>query len=65
VERRGIEALLLGIRHPARVKKIVAMAAVTAADRDTPRGRRELKVTGMMLEERNIGAKALSQRYPS
>jgi len=60
VERRGIEALLLGIRHPARVKTIVAMAAhlnpsdkavrsdvlglirqsmaaVTAADRDTPR----------------------------
>jgi hypothetical protein len=27
-----------------------SMATVTAADRDTPRGRRELKVTGMMLE---------------
>jgi pimeloyl-ACP methyl ester carboxylesterase len=62
----GIEALLLGIRHPAKVKKIVAMAAnlnpgdkavrpdnldlirqsmavVPAADRDTPRGQRELK----------------------
>ena len=57
----GIEALLLGIWHPAKVKKIVAMAAnlnpsdkavrhevldlirqsmaaVCAADRDTPRG---------------------------
>ena len=78
----GIEALLLGIRHPAKVKKIVAMAAnlnpsdkavrpevldlirqsmaaVPAADRDTPRGQRELKVTGMMLEEPNIEAKAL------
>ena len=78
----GIEALLLAIRHPAKVKKIVAMAAnlnpsenalypevlslvkslidsVPAADRDTPRGRRDLKVTGMMLEEPNIDAKAL------
>ena len=78
----GIEALLLGIRHPTKVKKIVAMAAnlnpsdkalrpdildlirqsmaaVPAADRDTPRGQRELKVTGMMLEEPNIDAKAL------
>ena len=78
----GIEALLLGIRHPAKVKKIVAMAAnlnpsdkalypevlvlvkqmmaaVPAADRDTPRGRRELKVTGMMLEEPNIPLSAL------
>jgi pimeloyl-ACP methyl ester carboxylesterase len=78
----GIEALLLGIRHPAKVKKIVAMAAnlnpsesaiypeiialvksmldgMPAADRDTPRGRRELKVTGIMLEEPNIDVKAL------
>jgi len=73
----GIEALLLGIRHPAKVKKIAAMAAnlnpsdkalhpdilaliktmmagVPAAERDTPRGRRELKVTGMMLKEPNV-----------
>jgi alpha-beta hydrolase superfamily lysophospholipase len=35
------------------------MAAVPAADRDTPRGQRELKVIGMMLEEPNIEAKAL------
>jgi len=78
----GIEALLLGIRHPTKVKKIVAMAAnlnpsenalypeiialvktmvegVSAADRETPRGRREIKVTGMMLEEPNIDVKAL------
>lgn len=55
----GIEALLLGIRHPAKVKKIVAMAAVPAAHRATARGQRELKVTGMMLEEPNIEAKAL------
>jgi pimeloyl-ACP methyl ester carboxylesterase len=78
----GIEALLLGIRHPAKVKKIAAMAAnlnpsedavhpdviamvksmmaaVPAADRDTPRGRRELKVTGMMLDEPHIEVKAL------
>jgi len=78
----GIEALLLGIRHPAKVKKIVAMAAnlnptdaalspevlatigsmmdaIPAATRDTPQGRRELKVTGMMLKEPNIDFKAL------
>ena len=75
----GIEALLLGIRHPAKVKKIAAMAAnlrpsedalhpdivaviksmVAATPADTPRGRRELKVTGMMLEEPHIDVKAL------
>jgi len=78
----GIEALLLGIRHPARVKKLVAMAAnlnptedafspdilaliktmmadIPATARDTPEGRRALKVTGMMLVEPNIDAKAL------
>ena len=78
----GIEALLLGIRHPAKVKKIVAMAAnlnpsenaiypeilglvksmidgISPADRETLRGRRELKVTGMLLDEPNIDPKAL------
>ena len=78
----GIEALLLGIRHPAKVKKIVSMAAnlnpseealrpdvialirsmmaaIPAAERDTPRGRRGLKVTGMMLVEPHIDVKAL------
>jgi pimeloyl-ACP methyl ester carboxylesterase len=78
----GIEALLLGIRHPATVKKLVAMAAnlnptedafspellaliktmmaeVPAAARETPEGRRELKVTGMLLVEPHIDVKAL------
>jgi pimeloyl-ACP methyl ester carboxylesterase len=78
----GIEALLLGIRHPAKVKKIAAMAAnldpgpsalhpdaialiktmmdgVPADQRDTPRGRRERKVTGMMMEEPHIAPAAL------
>ena len=78
----GIEALLLGIRHPTKVKKLVAMAAnlnptedafspellaliktmmaeVPAAARETPEGRRELKVTGMLLVEPHIDVKAL------
>jgi len=78
----GIEALLLGIRHPAKVKKIATMAAnlnpsesalypevialvrsmieaTPAADRNTPQRRRELKVTGTMLDEPNIEIKAL------
>ena len=78
----GIEALLLGIRHPAKVKKIAAMAAnlnpstdavypetwamaksmldaVPAADRDSPKGRRDIKVTSMMFEEPNIAPSAL------
>jgi pimeloyl-ACP methyl ester carboxylesterase len=78
----GIEALLLGIRHPAKVKKIATMAAnlnpseaaiypeviglvksmlgsIPAAQTETPQVRRELKVTGMMLEEPNIELKAL------
>lgn len=72
----GIEALLLGVRHPGKVKKIVSMAAnlkpgpeafdpeVDALIRsmmelpdeakDTPQGRRQLKVVGMMLKEPNI-----------
>lgn len=78
----GIEALLLGIRHPAKVKKIAAMAAnlnpstdalypetlamsksmidaMPAAERDTPQGRRMIKVTSMMFEEPNIALSAL------
>jgi pimeloyl-ACP methyl ester carboxylesterase len=75
----GIEALLLGIRHPAKVKKIASMAAnlnptdqalspeiislvktmVESLPTDTAEGRRERKVTGMMLSEPNIDAKAL------
>ena len=72
----GIEALLLGVRHPDKVKKIVSMAAnlnpgpdafdpeVKALIRsmmelpdeakNTPQGRRQLKVVGMMLKEPNI-----------
>lgn len=78
----GIEALLLGIRHPAKVKKIAAMAAnlnptaealspeilalvktmmdsVPPDAKETPQGRRESKVTQMMLDEPHIDAKAL------
>jgi pimeloyl-ACP methyl ester carboxylesterase len=78
----GIEAVLLGIRPPTKVKKLVAMAAnlnpsedafgpdvlasiksmmadIPAAVRETPEGRRSLKVTGMMLVEPHIDAKAL------
>jgi pimeloyl-ACP methyl ester carboxylesterase len=80
----GIEALLLGVRHPAKVKKIAAMAAnlnptdralyaevlglikqmmadVPAGERETPKGRRELKVTGMMLVQPNIDPAALER----
>ena len=72
----GIEALLLGVRHPDKVKKIVSMAAnlnpgpeafdpeidaliksmmdLPADVKNTPAGKRSLKVTGMMLKEPNI-----------
>jgi pimeloyl-ACP methyl ester carboxylesterase len=76
----GIEGLLLGIRHPAKVKKIAAMAAnltpdglhpetltliksmlaeTQAAERATPRGKREFKVTEMMLRDPQIRLQAL------
>ena len=78
----GIEALLLGIRHPAKVKKIAAMAAnlspgedavtpeaiamvntmlasVPPEAKNTPEGRRGLKVAGMMLEQPHVELKAL------
>src|ERR1700761_1899503 len=76
----GIEALLLGIRHPAKVKKIAAMAAnlypeglhpqslelvksmlgaIPPSERQTPQGKRELKVTQMMLDEPHIDPRAL------
>ena len=80
----GIEALLLGVRHPAKVKKIVSMAAnlnpttdaldievlnlvktmlsaVPAEVRNTAQGKREIKVTSMMLGEPNIDPKALEK----
>jgi pimeloyl-ACP methyl ester carboxylesterase len=73
----GIEALLLGIRHPAKVKKIAAMAAnlnpseqaiypelfaafksmldsMPAAAKETPEGKRELKVAQMLFDEPHI-----------
>lgn len=76
----GIEGLLLGIRHPEKVKKIAAMAAnlypegvhpqtleliksmlssVPASERETPQGKRELKVTQLMLDEPHIEPKTL------
>lgn len=79
----GIEALLLAIRHPAKVKKIVAMAAnlnpseqalrpevialiksmlaaIPDAARETPQGRRQIKVTQLLLDEPHIELKALA-----
>ena len=71
----GIEALLLGARHPDKVGKLVAMAAnlqaeavypetdklvkdmlaaIPADARKTPEGRREVKVTTIMLTEPHI-----------
>jgi pimeloyl-ACP methyl ester carboxylesterase len=78
----GIEALLLGIRHPDKVKKLAAMAAnlnpseeavypevwawgksvmdsMPAAARETPQGKRELKVTQMMFDEPHIDPQVL------
>jgi pimeloyl-ACP methyl ester carboxylesterase len=78
----GIEALLLGVRHPEQVKKIVSMAAnlnpgpdaispevvalahsmldaVPPVERETPQGRREVKVTQMLLDEPHIEPAAL------
>ena len=73
----GIEALLLGVRHPGKVRKIVSMApnmnpttnaiyketnelfssmlaSTPDSERNTPAGKRALKVAGMMLKEPNI-----------
>ncbi len=78
----GIEALLLGIRHPAQVQKIAAMAAnlnpseqaiypelfvaaksmldsMPVATKETPEGKREMKVVQMMFDEPHIEATAL------
>jgi pimeloyl-ACP methyl ester carboxylesterase len=76
----GIEALLLGIRHPAKVKKIAAMAAnldpqgvypeiwdwarkemdsMPAEAKQTPDGKRELKLLQMALTEPHIDPKSL------
>ncbi len=76
----GIEALLLGIRHPAKVKKIAAMAAnldpegvypeiwdwargvmnsMPAGAKETPQGKRQIRLLQMALEEPHISLKAL------
>lgn len=76
----GIEALLLGIRHPEKVKMIASMAAnldpqgvypeadalmktmtdsMSAAAKETPQGKRQLKVTQMMSDEPHIRPEAL------
>jgi pimeloyl-ACP methyl ester carboxylesterase len=76
----GIEALLLGIRHPGKVNKIAAMAAnlspqgaypetialvksiidgMPAAEKESPRGKRELRLLQMMLDEPSIEPAAL------
>jgi pimeloyl-ACP methyl ester carboxylesterase len=78
----GIEALLLGIRHPTKVKKIAAMAAnlnpseqavypelvaafksmfdsMPVAVKETPEGKRQLKVAQMVFDEPHIEANAL------
>ncbi len=78
----GIEALLLGIRHPAKVQMIAAMAAnlnpseqavypeifaafksmldsMPPAAKETPEGKRELKVGQMLFDEPHIEANAL------
>ena len=71
----GIEALLMGVRHPDKVRKLVAMAAnltpdavypevdqlvkdmlasITPEARNTPQGRRELKVATILMTEPHI-----------
>jgi len=80
----GIEALLLGVRHPAKVRKLVSMAAnlnpstkaiyeesdallrqmlaeMPEAVRNTPEGRRAVKVTSMMFKEPNIDPALLAK----
>ena len=75
----GIETLLMGLRHPSKVRKLVAMAAnldpegiypetdklvkdmlaaIPPEARNTPEGRRELKVTSLMLTEPHISGAA-------
>ena len=79
----GIEALLLGVRHPGKVKKIVSMAPnlnpgpealgpdvaalwkslteLPDKAKNTPEGRRQLKVAGMVLKEPNISPATLAK----
>jgi pimeloyl-ACP methyl ester carboxylesterase len=76
----GIEALLLGIRHPEEVSKIASMAAnlnpegahpeaialirsmqasIPAATKDTPAGKRDLKMLNLILNQPQIKPEAL------
>jgi pimeloyl-ACP methyl ester carboxylesterase len=80
----GIEALLLGVRHPAKVRKLVSMAAnlnpskkaiyeetdavlrqmlaeMPEAVRNTPEGKRAVKVSNMMFKEPNIDPALLAK----
>jgi pimeloyl-ACP methyl ester carboxylesterase len=78
----GIEALLLGIRHPEKVKKIAAMAAnlypegatpeaiamarqmlaaIPEAQKNTPQGKREIRLARLLLEEPHIDPAALEK----
>lgn len=80
----GIEALLMGMRHPDKVKKLVAMAAnlnptdkalypdtiamikegiagIPAEARETPEGKKALKVTELMLAHPNIPLSELAK----
>jgi pimeloyl-ACP methyl ester carboxylesterase len=79
----GIEALLLAMRYPEKVKKVASMAAnlnpseeavnaeviaaakgmlaeMSPAARETPQGRREVKLTQLLLDEPHIELTALS-----
>ncbi len=70
----GIEALLLGIRHPAKIKKIASMAAnlnpngaypeviaMAKSMLSSTHGKRELKVAQLVLEEPHIDPGALNK----
>ena len=81
----GIEALLLALRHPTKVKKLAVMAAnlypagatpealawvksaidsASPAERATPAGKRDIKVSSMMLVEPHIDPKSLEAITP-
>jgi pimeloyl-ACP methyl ester carboxylesterase len=80
----GIEGLLLAMRHPDKIKKLVAMAAnlnpsleaiypeteamakamadgFPAEAKNTPEGKRMLKVMGLLLSQPHIDPKALNK----
>jgi pimeloyl-ACP methyl ester carboxylesterase len=78
----GIEALLLGIRHPAQINKIASMAAnlnpngaypeviamaksmmdsIPAAEKQSPQGKRKLKVSQLVFDEPHIDPGSLEK----